>query len=138
MTQHRDEYRTALRAAVAADPRFGSWPRLNIWAKSVNAEDLPMIGVGIPTDAEERVGLGNVEAATRVVVVVKRTGADLEDVEAEDAAAIRSLVVSALLNSHTGVDLTETSYSEDTSGQQPVSTLALMFRVTRVMPETEF
>lgn len=130
MTVWRTNARTAVRAALTESDRFDGFKALNIWAKSINAEDLPSIGSGIPRETSNLDGLDSSERQTSLAVVVKRVGANLEDLGDEDAAEIERLVVAALSDECELPELKETNYSEDTSGQRPVSTLAMMFTIT--------
>jgi hypothetical protein len=122
----RQAFVDSARAALAAVPRFGGWTALNIWAKSINAASLPMIGVGSPGGSIARDGLETTERVAQIYVVIKRSGADLENHADADEAAVEIAVMSVL----DSCDLTQVSYAEDTTGQEPVSTLTLQFSVT--------
>lgn len=122
----RKAFVDAARTALAANSRFAGWTALNIWAKTINAESLPMIGVASPGGTVDRAGLEQTERMARLIVVIKRAGENLESLaDADEIAA--ELAVNAAID---GCDLMQVDYSEDTTGQAPVSTLSLQFGVT--------
>lgn len=129
MTHHRDRLRAELRAAFNASPRFGAWTKISIWAKAINASDLPAYGFGITGEAAEADAFGSSQRRPALVIVVKRFGVDLEDLEAADAAEIEALI-EGLWADDFGPELVETTYSEDAQGEAAVSTLALRFQLT--------
>ncbi|MBY6160031.1 hypothetical protein KUV73_04065 [Mameliella alba] len=129
MTSWRSDLRADVRAAISGSARFGEFTTLNIWAKSVNAADLPAIGTGIPRETADRETLDSTTRSPLLAVVVKRMGADLEDLADADSAEIERLVMGVYDGTDVQPDLTETTYSEDPGGQRPVSTLTLMFVV---------
>jgi hypothetical protein len=129
MTDWRSDLRTDVRAAIAGSDRFGDFTALNIWAKSVNAGDLPAIGTGIPRETSDRESLDSTVRRPLLAVVVKRVGTGLEDLADADSAEIERLVMDVYDGTDVQPDLTETTYSEDPGGQRPVSTLTLMFAV---------
>ncbi|PYG33120.1 hypothetical protein [Pelagimonas varians] len=130
MTDWRKGARAAVRTSLQESARFSEFKRLNIWTKSINAEDLPSIGCGIPRETSGRDSHDSTARMMTLAVVVKRVGGDLEDLADDDAAEIEGLVMAALDGEGELPELTETTYSEDNAGQSSVSTLALMFNVT--------
>lgn len=121
----RRAFVTQARTALAAEPRFAGFTSLNIWAKSINAEDLPMIGVGSTGATVDEQGLDSTSRTGRLIVVIKRAGADLEaHADLDEIAAER-----AVIGGVTDAMLLQTDYSEDSTGAAPVSTLTLQFGV---------
>lgn len=122
---------TAARTALAAAPRFAGFKALNIWAKSINAGDLPMIGVGSPGATVDDEGLDSTSRTIRLIVVIKRAGANLETLADADEAAAEIAVIGGV----TDARLLQTDYSEDSTGSAPVSTLTLQFAVSAWLAE---
>lgn len=130
MTAWRSALRTDVRAAIAGSDRFGDFTMISIWAKAVNADELPAIGTGVPRETTDRESLDSTVRRPLLAVVVKRVGTDLEDLADADSAEIERLVMGVYDGTDVQPDLTETNYSEDPGGQRPVSTLTLMFAVS--------
>lgn len=132
MSDWRKTQRAAVRAALKGDARFAGFTEISVNAKSLDAGSLPAMAVGTPSETSSRDGLDSTERDTRLIVVVKRLGADdfaLEDTCDDDAQEIEKLTGAALDAAGFQWDLTETRYEADSGGGQSVGTLMMAFSV---------
>ncbi|MDF1801723.1 hypothetical protein [Thalassovita sp.] len=128
MPHYRSEIRAKFRGALSASSRFESFGSVRLWAKSLDYKSLPVLAVGIPRELNERSVLEETTRTISVIVAIKRLGGDdLEDVLDEDSAEVERVVMAAF--DPGAIDLTETSFAEDASGEQCVGTLTMTFAV---------
>lgn len=128
MTTQNKVIRDNLRAAIDADARFADFSKVGIWDKKINADALPALGLGTPRwNPELDDTLDSSERSLTLIIVVKRTEGELEDLADEDSEALETLVCGLLDTDEQEVALQECTYQEDTSGGQSVATLSMMF-----------
>lgn len=127
---HRKVIRDAGRAALAA--LFPFRQASSQWRLPTNAEELPVWSVATPQETIVQMDKRHWDRAVVLQIVVKRAGADLEDLLDEDAAAIEAAVVPALRLICREADLTETIIDMDSAGSAPVGQLVL-----RILCRTE-
>lgn len=133
MSDWRKTQRSVVRAALSGSDRFSGFTEISVNAKSLDEKSLPAIAVGTPSETSERDGLDSTQRVTRLVVVIKRLGAndfDLEDTCDDDALEVELLVGAALDLAGFQWDLTETRFDADTGGSRSVATLLMAFSVT--------
>lgn len=126
----RTAIRSALKAALLADPRFSGWAPLRGWSQAIEAANLPALGVFTPRETKSREGVRTYRTGTEVSVLVKRAGgATLEDDLDADADAIEAMALVILDGIAEDVELSQTETDIPGAGEARVGTMMLTFRV---------
>lgn len=127
----RKLFRSLAAAALAADPRLSMLKRMSAWAGSINATELPVIGVVTPQERIQPETLEDFERSTLLQVVVKRVGGDdLEDTLDDDADAVESCICPAIMGAGFRCLPEDLTIVLNGDGEQRIGTLMCNFRVT--------
>jgi len=131
VTHPRAAFRTAVRAALVADPRFAGFTLLSAWSQNIDAEALPVMAVATPREDKSLTGHTEAQRVTSLAVVIKRMGDDdIEDDLDDDSDAAEIAVLAALDGEHQQAVLQSTETRLDGSGDRRVGTLTMTFQVT--------
>lgn len=136
MPHYRSVFRSAVRAAIAAHPRFTGVTVLKVWPGSVDAATLPVLGVLTPNEPSAQDTQTSVVRRTVLQIALRREGGDdIEDILDEDSALIEALVIGALRSREVRCVLEETSLVSHSQSRAYVGTLVMSFRVQTWQPE---
>lgn len=126
----RIRFRQIARAALAADPRMGSFSQISAWEARPDADRLPLLMVVTPMEKATQATLSNFERSTVLQVGVKRLGGeDLEDLLDEDADAVEGAICRAFQEAAIICLPEEVTVTINTDGEQAVGTLISSFRI---------
>lgn len=136
MPHYRAEYRAAVKAAIAAEPRFRCFRAKSAWAQNIDPRELPVFGVATPREPCSREGGTTVHRVTTVLIALKRAGGDdVEDILDEDSIEIERVVLPVLLARAQIVALAMTETFVNGEGSQRVGTLLMELTATRFTDE---
>lgn len=130
----RSTMRTTVRAAAQAELYFSAFTVLEQWGQGIDPEALPGFAVFTPRENKNRVGAGQYQRLTDLVVLIRREGAaTLEDDLDLDAEAAETMVLAAIIG--LGVEDCEL-VSIDTeipgTGEKRIGSVTLTFRVLQL------
>ncbi|ABN78460.1 hypothetical protein [Cereibacter sphaeroides] len=126
----RIRFRQIARAALAADPRMGSFSQISAWEARPDAGRLPLLMVVTPVERAAQTTLSAFERATVLQVGVKRLGSDdLEDLLDADADAVEGAICRAFQQAAIVCLPEEVTVTLNTDGEQAVGTLISSFRI---------
>lgn len=138
MSHWRSEYRTSVRTALAARPRFADVRILKVWPGSIDDASLPVIGVLTPNEPVARDSQNSATRRTLLQVALRRTGGeDIEDMLDADSDEIEAVVLAALRTLARRVQLEEMSVVSDSRSEAYVGTLVMSFRILSFRSEPD-
>lgn len=130
MSHWRSDYRTSVRAALAARPRFASFRIMKIWPGSIDDASLPVIGVLTPTEPVARDSQKSATRRTLLQVALRRIGGeDVEDILDADSDEIEAVVLAALRTPARRAQLEELTIVSNSLSEAYVGTLVMSFRI---------
>ncbi|MFB9223703.1 hypothetical protein [Paracoccus cavernae] len=110
MSHYRSDYRTLVREALTAHPRFAGFTVMRVWPGSIDAATLPVIGVLTPQERNAPDTQTTTTRGTLLQVALRRIGHDeVEDNLDADSEVVEAVVIAALRNRERNCVLEETS-----------------------------
>lgn len=135
MSHYRSEFRTLVREALAAHPRFTEVTVMRVWPGSIDAATLPVIGVLTPQERSAPDTQTTTRRGTLLQVALRRIGHDeVEDVLDADSAVVEAVVIATLRSRERNCVLKDTSVVSNSDAHAFVGTLVMSFRVTSWRP----